>query len=185
MKKRRKTMKKKGNELQRREERTVDGGVKTEGVEKKKEKISSRFRRPEIYLAPALLPFTSSDRCRKTQSAFLRGIIKSARGGRNCGEGEEPSRELQKGRHDAPRRASSAERARKICSTFDPWTLPLFATLSSPRPPISLTRCTVQRDCCTLLHRCNKLQTPPVSWNALNVHATRGDRCPLFAVQRS
>lgn len=41
--------------------------------------MSSRFWRPEIYLARVVLPFVACNRCRKTQSAYLRGIIKSAR----------------------------------------------------------------------------------------------------------
>ena len=49
------------------------------GRKKKKRKMSSRFWRPEIYLARVVLPFAACNRCRKTQSAYLRGIIKSAR----------------------------------------------------------------------------------------------------------
>lgn len=49
------------------------------GGKKKKKKMSSRFWRPEIYLARVVLPFAACNRCRKTQSAYLREIIKSAR----------------------------------------------------------------------------------------------------------
>lgn len=58
---------------------TVEGKEEEGGWEKKEKKMSSRFWRPEIYLARAVLPFTARDRCRKTQSAYLRGIIKSVR----------------------------------------------------------------------------------------------------------
>lgn len=73
-------MKKKGEEKGSKE--IKDGGKTSEGREKKKEeeeKVSSRFWRPEIYLARVVLPFVACNRCRKTQSAYLRGIIKSAR----------------------------------------------------------------------------------------------------------
>lgn len=71
----------KKEERVRDKKREMNDGGKTSEEEgkKKKKKMSSRFWRPEIYLARVVLPFAACNRCRKTQSVYLRGIIKSAR----------------------------------------------------------------------------------------------------------
>lgn len=78
MKKKDEEERKEGRGERRRQERWMEN-KRRRGGKKKKKKMSSRFWRPEIYLARVVLPFAACNRCRKTQSAYLREIIKSAR----------------------------------------------------------------------------------------------------------